>query len=80
MFLCNALVLVMFVYRLFHKPAVDLEYFMAEGRGIGTGNNAVEFTTFIDLPSRFSSRAHPVTSGVQSKGDATYSSTPGGSE
>lgn len=48
---------------------------MAEGYGNGVGSSAVEFTTIIDIPSKLSSRVHPVTSVVpsQSRDDATYS-------
>ncbi|KAH0834210.1 hypothetical protein J3R83DRAFT_11522 [Lanmaoa asiatica] len=66
LFLCNALVIVMFFYRLRRRSGVDLDYCMAEGCGDGMGSNAVEFTSVIDLPSKFSSRSHHVTSGIQS--------------
>lgn len=67
LFLCNSLVLVTFIYRLRHRSNVDLEYSMADGSDSVIDSNAVEFTSIIDLPSKFSS--HALTSGAQSKGD-----------
>ncbi|KAF8442319.1 hypothetical protein L210DRAFT_3204958 [Boletus edulis BED1] len=59
LFVCNALVLVMFVYRLCHKSAFDFEYH--------AGSHVAEFTSVISLPGTFSTGALPTTSEVQTK-------------
>jgi len=59
---CDALVLVTFVYRLCQKSG-DSRLSIEDDCG------SVEFTTYIDLPTKLSSCVYPLTSGVHSRWD-----------
>ncbi|KAF8126332.1 hypothetical protein EV363DRAFT_1268615 [Boletus edulis] len=70
LFVCNALILVTFAYRVYHKAAFDFEY------NDGGGSRVAEFTSIIHLPSKSNSAVLPTTSGLQSNGDAAHTRTP----
>ncbi|KIJ64223.1 hypothetical protein HYDPIDRAFT_167963 [Hydnomerulius pinastri MD-312] len=64
---CNALVVVTFIYRVSRHSDVDLEHSVAEqGSGHGQGSSAVQFTSVVEMPSGFGS--HLIYPTIQSAG------------